>query len=37
VRHIELVPLTSSRIMMILITDAGRVEQRVIELTRDVQ
>lgn len=37
VRHVELVPLTSSRIMMILITDAGRVEQRVIELTRDVQ
>jgi heat-inducible transcriptional repressor len=37
VRHIELVPLTSSRIMMVLITDAARVEQRVIELTRDVQ
>jgi heat-inducible transcriptional repressor len=37
VRHIEVVPLTPSRIMMILITDAGRVEQRVIELTRDVQ
>jgi len=36
VRHIELVPLTSSRIMMILITDSGRVEQRVIELTQDV-
>ena len=37
VRHIEVVPLTPARIMMILITDAGRVEQRVIELTRDVQ
>ena len=37
VRHVELVPLTTSRIMMILITDSGRVEQRVIELTRDVQ
>ena len=36
VRHIELVALTSSRIMMILITDSGRVEQRVIELTQDV-
>ena len=36
VRHIELVSLTSSRIMMILITDSGRVEQRVIELTQDV-
>ena len=35
VRHIELVPLTSSRVMMILITDSGRVEQRVIELTQD--
>ena len=28
VRHVELVPLTTSRIMMILITDSGRVEQR---------
>ena len=37
VRHVEVVPLTPARIMMILITDAGRVEQRVIELTRDVQ
>ena len=36
VRHIELVSLTASRIMMILITDSGRVEQRVIELTQDV-
>jgi heat-inducible transcriptional repressor len=37
VRHVEVVPLTPARVMMILITDAGRVEQRVIELTRDVQ
>jgi len=37
VRHVELVPLSTSRIMLILITDSGRVEQRVIELTRDVQ
>lgn len=36
VRHIELVALTSSRLMLILITDSGRVEQRVIELTQDV-
>lgn len=36
VRHIELVALTPSRLMMILITDAGRVEQRIIELTQDV-
>ncbi len=36
VRHIELVALTPSRLMMILITDAGRVEQRIIELSSDV-
>ncbi len=35
VRHVELVSLTTSRIMMILITDSGRVEQRVIELSED--
>lgn len=32
VRHIELVSLTSSRIMLVLITNTGRVEQRVLEL-----
>lgn len=31
IRHVELVPLAPSRIMMVLITDTGRVEQRVIE------
>lgn len=36
VRHIELVSLTARRVMMILITDSGRVEQRVIELLHDV-
>lgn len=36
VRHVELVALTQSRLMIILITDAGRVEQRSIELTREV-
>jgi heat-inducible transcriptional repressor len=36
VRHVELVSLTTSRMMMILITDSGRVEQRVIELSSDV-
>ena len=36
VRHIELVSLTPTRLMMVLITDAGRIEQRVIELTQDV-
>jgi heat-inducible transcriptional repressor len=36
VRHVELVALTPSRIMMILITDSGRVEQRVLEMTADL-
>ena len=32
VRHLELVRLTESRLMVVLITDTGRVEQRVVEL-----
>ena len=36
VRHVELVALTPARLMMILITDSGRVEQRVLELATDV-
>ena len=32
VRHIELVLLTPTRLMMVLITTTGRVEQRVLEL-----
>jgi len=36
VRHVELVALTPSHLMMILITDSGRVEQRVLELAGDV-
>jgi len=36
VRHVELVALAPSRLMMILITDSGRVEQRVLELAGDV-
>lgn len=32
VRHIELVLLTTTRLMMVLITNTGRVEQRVLEL-----
>jgi heat-inducible transcriptional repressor len=32
VRHLELVSLSAARLMMVLITDTGRVEQRVIEL-----
>ena len=37
VRHLELVSLTSSRLMLILITDSGRVEQRVIEFGHDIE
>ena len=32
VRHIELVPLTDSRLMTVFITDSGRVEQRLVDL-----
>ena len=32
VRHLELVGLTASRLMLVLITDTGRVEQRVVDL-----
>jgi heat-inducible transcriptional repressor len=33
VRHIELVPLTTTRLMTVFITDTGRVEQRLIDVT----
>ena len=36
VRHIELVLLAPTRVMIVLITDAGRVEQRMIELPFDI-
>jgi len=36
VRHLELVRLTGSRLLLVLITDTGRVEQRVVELATDV-
>src|SRR3712207_4425530 len=32
VRHVELVPLTMTRLLLVLIVSTGRVEQRVIEL-----
>ncbi|MQA26951.1 MAG: heat-inducible transcriptional repressor HrcA [Micromonosporaceae bacterium] len=32
VRHLELVPLHDSRLMLVMITDTGRVEQRIVEL-----
>jgi heat-inducible transcriptional repressor len=33
VRHVELVSLSPSRVMLVLITDTGRVEQRVVEVS----
>lgn len=36
VRHIELVLLNPSRVMIVLITDAGRVEQRMVELPFEI-
>ncbi|GAB3617009.1 heat-inducible transcriptional repressor HrcA [Okibacterium endophyticum] len=37
VRHIELVSLTETRLLTVLITDNGRVEQRVVELSKPVE
>ncbi len=37
VRHLELVSLTPTRLMLILITDAGRVEQRIVEFGNDLE
>ena len=34
VRHVEVVTLTSTRLLLVLITSAGRVEQRVVELVK---
>ncbi|MFD7499735.1 heat-inducible transcriptional repressor HrcA [Streptomyces sp. NPDC059850] len=31
VRHVELLPLAAARVMLVLITDTGRVEQRVVD------
>jgi heat-inducible transcriptional repressor len=36
VRHVELVSLGASRVMLVLITNTGRVEQRVVETATDV-
>jgi heat-inducible transcriptional repressor len=36
VRHVELVPIGASRLMVVLIVNTGRVEQRVIESSRDL-
>jgi heat-inducible transcriptional repressor len=36
VRHVELVPIGTNRLMVVLIVNTGRVEQRVIESSRDL-
>ncbi|NDL56734.1 heat-inducible transcriptional repressor HrcA [Phytoactinopolyspora sp. XMNu-373] len=36
VRHVELVQIAQARVLVVLITDTGRVEQRVVELPDDV-
>jgi heat-inducible transcriptional repressor len=36
VRHIEFVPISGNRLMVVLIVNTGRVEQRVIETTTDL-
>jgi len=36
VRHVELVPVTPDRVLMVLIADSGRVEQRMILASRDI-
>ncbi|MEU6999285.1 heat-inducible transcriptional repressor HrcA [Nonomuraea sp. NPDC046570] len=37
VRHVELVPLSDRRLMFVLITNTGRVEQRVVELPEVIE
>ena len=36
VRHVEVVPLTARRILLVVITNTGRVEQRVVECADEV-
>ena len=36
VRHVELVPVADQRLLLVLITNTGRVEQRVIETSNEV-
>jgi heat-inducible transcriptional repressor len=36
VRHLELIPISTTRLMLVMITDTGRVEQRLVELPRPV-
>jgi heat-inducible transcriptional repressor len=37
VRHLELVPISTTRVMLVLITDTGRVEQRLVDLAAPVE
>ena len=37
VRHVELVPLAAKRLLLVLITDTGRVEQRTVELPDPIE
>lgn len=37
IRHIELVSLSETRLMTVVITDTGRVEQRILEVPEDVE
>ena len=36
VRHLELIRITGTRVMLVLITDTGRVEQRVVDLAGEI-
>jgi heat-inducible transcriptional repressor len=36
VRHLELVPISTTRVMLVMIADTGRVEQRLVELPAPV-
>src|SRR6476660_1878539 len=37
VRHLELVPISTTRLMLVMITDTGRVEQRLVELPGPIE
>lgn len=36
VRHVEIIPATDTRVLLILITDSGRIQQQVVELGSDL-
>jgi heat-inducible transcriptional repressor len=37
VRHLELVPVSTTRVMMVMIADSGRVEQRLVDLPAPIE